>query len=92
MGVHSPAAIAAGEEHSLALLPMAPRLFIQKEAPDAVVISWSSKARNWSLEQSDALTVFNWVGAAGATLDDGTNVSVTIGSLPGRQFFRLIKQ
>ena len=56
-------------------------------------VSWPSASAGWSLQQSSDLTTSNWnpSGYNGYPIyDDGTNKSLTVQSLQGNLFFRLL--
>jgi len=56
-------------------------------------VSWPSASPGWSLQQNPDLATANW-GPSGYSgyniLDDGTNKSLTMPTMPGNLFFRLL--
>ena len=88
-GLSSAAAISAGVNHSLALIPFVPALSITRTAGGGIHLQWPSKARGWTLQQSDRLEAAKWDNATEPISDDGTNISASADAPLDRTFYRL---
>jgi hypothetical protein len=100
VGQHDPGEVMNGGAYSLAggfwaifalQTPGAPVLTVTFVGPDSVVISWSSSATGFVLQQNSDLNTTNWSDFGGTPDDNGTSKSVTISLPVGSSFFRLIK-
>ncbi len=69
--------------------PGSPELKITRSGLQAV-LSWSTTASGFVLQQSSSLTPNSWTTSSAILTTNSTNVTVTVNATNGYQFFRLI--
>ena len=69
--------------------PGSPLLTITREGSSAL-ISWSSSATGFVLQQSSNLLSNSWTGSSAAMTTNGGTISVTVPVTSGYEYFRLV--
>lgn len=69
-----------------------PKLRIQSNAPDAIVLSWSTNAFGYTLQESPSVPATNWTTVPTPPTYVGSENQVTITPLLDNRFYRLISQ
>jgi hypothetical protein len=82
----------SGAAYLFNLLPI-PKLTIARTTTNTVVITWSSSAAGFVLQENVAsVGTVNWINVLASPVDNGTTKTVIINSQPGSRFYRLFKQ
>lgn len=69
----------------------APALSIARTSTNTVMVSWSSAATGWSLQQNSSLVSSNWTAVSETIADNGTSKFIIVSPAAGNRFYRLIR-